>query len=97
MEDLELDTDLQNDLEKVVKDLDSIIPGGLSNDSKIEWTTGTPAINTVWYKDNGNWFERISESEREFFSDSNFEDDDYDNPFRGYNDLSNGQEGDDFW
>lgn len=97
VEDLELDTDLQNDLEKVVKDLDSIIPGGLSNDSKIEWTTGTPAINTVWYKDNGNWFERISESEREFFSDSNFEDDDYDNPFRGYNDLSNGQEGDDFW
>jgi len=97
VEDLELDTDLQNDLEKVVKDLDSIIPGGLSNDSKIEWTAGTPAINTVWYKDNGNWFERISESEREFFSDSNFEDDDYDNPFRGYNDLSNGQEGDDFW
>ena len=97
VEDLELDTDLQNDLEKVVKDLDSIIPGGLSNDSKIEWTTGTPAINTVWYKDNGNWFERISESEREFFSDSNFEDDDYDNPFRGYNDLSNGQEGDGFW
>ena len=97
VEDLELDTDLQNDLEKVVKDLDSIIPGGLSNDSKIEWTTGTHAINTFWYKDNGNWFERISESEREFFSDSNFEDDDYDNPFRGYNDLSNGQEGDGFW
>jgi|688.fasta_scaffold68226_2 hypothetical protein len=97
VEDVELDTDLQNDLEKVVKDLDSIIPGGLSNDSKIEWTAGTPAINTVWYKDNGNWFERISESEREFFSDSEFEDDDYGRPFGGYNDLSNGQEGDDFW
>jgi len=97
VEDVELDTDLQNDLEKAVKDLDSIIPGGLSNDSKIEWTAGTPAINTVWYKDNGDWFERISESEREFFSDAEFEDDDYDNSFGGYNDLSNGQEGDDFW
>jgi hypothetical protein len=97
VEDLELDTDLQNDLEKVVNDLDTLIPGGLSNDSKIEWTAGTPAINTVWYKDNGNWIERISESEREFFSDADFEDDDYDNSFGGYNDLSNGQEGDDFW
>ena len=97
VEDVELDTDLQNDLEKAVKDLDSIIPGGLSNDSKIEWTAGTPAINTVWYKDNGDWFERISESEREFFSDAKFEDDDYDNSFGGYNDLSDGQEGDDFW
>lgn len=97
VEDVELDTDLQNDLEKVVNDLDSIIPGGLSNDSKIEWTAGTPAINTVWYKDNGDWFERISESEREFLSDPEFEDDDYDNSLGGYNEYSNGQEGGDFW
>jgi|TARA_R110000868_G_scaffold89874_1_gene249871 hypothetical protein len=97
VEDVELDTDLQNDLEKVVNDLDSIIPGGLSNDSKIEWTAGTPAINTVWYKDNGDWFERISESEREFLSDAEFEDDDYDNSLGGYNEYSNGQEGEDFW
>jgi hypothetical protein len=97
VDDVELDTDLQNDLEKVVNDLDSIIPGGLSNDSKIEWTAGTPAINTVWYKDNGDWFERISESEREFLSDAEFEDDDYDNSLGGYNEYSNGQEGEDFW
>jgi len=97
VDDVELDTDLQNDLEKVVNDLDSIIPGGLSNDSKIEWTAGTPAINTVWYKDNGDWFERISESEREFLSDAEFEDDDYDNSLGGYNEYSKGQEGEDFW
>jgi hypothetical protein len=97
VEDVELDVDLQSDLEKVVNDLDSIIPGGLSNDSKIEWTAGKPAINTVWYKDDGNWFEKISEPEREFFSDPEFEDDDYDNPFGGYNKYQNGQDGEDLW
>ena len=86
-----------NDLEKIVKELDSIIPGGLSNDSKIEWASTLPSINTVWYKDNNNWVERVTEVEREFFDESEWEDDDYDNSFGGYNDYANGQEGDDFW
>jgi len=97
VEDLELESDLQNDLEKIVKELDSIIPGGLSNDSKIEWASTLPSINTVWYKDNNNWVERVTEVEREFFDESEWEDDDYDNSFGGYNDYANGQEGDDFW
>jgi len=97
VEDLELESDLQNDLEKIVKELDSIIPGGLSNDSKIEWASTVPSINTVWYKDNNNWVERVTEVEREFFDESEWEDDDYDNSFGGYNDYANGQEGDDFW
>ncbi len=97
VEDLELESDLQNDLERIVKELDSIIPGGLSNDSKIEWASTIPSINTVWYKDNNNWVERVTEVEREFFDESEWEDDDYDNSFGGYNDYVNGQEGDDFW
>ena len=97
VEDLELESDLQNDLEKIVKELDSIIPGGLSNDSKIEWASTLPSINTVWYKDNNNWVERVTEVEREFFDESEWEDDDYDNSFGGYNDYATGQEGDDFW
>ncbi len=97
VEDLELESDLQNDLEKIVKELDEVIPGGLSNDSKIEWASTLPSINTVWYKDNGNWRERVTEVEREFFDGSGWEDDDYDNSFGGYNDYANGQEGDDFW
>jgi hypothetical protein len=97
VEDLELESDLQNDLERIVKELDLIIPGGLSNDSKIEWASTIPSINTVWYKDNNNWVERVTEVEREFFDESEWEDDDYDNSFGGYNDYVNGQEGDDFW
>lgn len=97
VEDLEMESDLQNDLERIVKELDTIIPGGLSNDSKIEWSSNLPSISTVWYKDNGNWFERVTEVEREFFDESEWEDDDYDNSFGGYNDYANGQEGDDFW
>jgi hypothetical protein len=92
VEDVELENDLLETIERMLKNLDELIPGGLSNDSKLEWSSGIPLMNTVWYKDNNNWIERASESEREFFTGNAWEDDDYDNTLGGYNDYDQGLE-----
>ena len=96
VEDLEMEIDLQEMIEKMILDLDETIPGGFSNDSKIEWSCGSPMITTVWYKDNNNWIEKITESDREYFGSQVWDDDDYDNTLGGYNDFDEGYE-DDNW
>jgi hypothetical protein len=92
VEDVELEYDLLETIEKMLIDLDELTPGGLSNDSKLEWSSGVPLMNTVWYKDNNKWIERASESEREFYGGNSWEDDDYDNTLGGYNDYDQGLE-----
>lgn len=78
IEDLEMEFDFQESISRMMEDLDEIVPGGLSNDSKIEWTVGNTSINTVWYKDNNEWVERVSESDRDFLVDERWNGSDYD-------------------
>ena len=80
LEDRLIENDIQQDIEKMLEDLDSIIPGGLVNDSKIEWTSTSSIspINIIYYKDNNEWVEKISESEMDFFNDEWVDDDDDD-------------------
>jgi hypothetical protein len=35
--------------------MDSLIPGGWGDDSKIEWIIEIPEQTTIWYKENGVW------------------------------------------
>ena len=84
IEDFFMDIDLQNDIQPMLKDLDKLIPGGLSNDSKIEWSSGLSPITVVWYKDNNTWTEKISESEIDFIDEDWTENEDYDSdPYEG--------------
>ena len=81
LEDVEIESDLQEVIEKMVYDLDEIVPGGLSNDSKVEWIA-SQHVSTVWYKDSGEWIEKTTDSsDREFFDNEWAEDydDSYDN------------------
>lgn len=83
LEDRLIENDIQQDIEKMLEDLDSIIPGGLVNDSKIEWssTSDISHINMIYYKDNDEWIEKISESELDFFNDEWMDEDDEIDPY----------------
>lgn len=94
VEDFFLETDLQNDLKPMIKDLDSMIPGGLANDSKLEWSSDISPATVIWYKDEGNWIETVSDSNADFLEDwveEDYENDPYEN---GYSDNF---EDDDNW
>lgn len=94
VEDYILENDLQNDLGRMLKDLDLTIPGGLSNDSKIEWVSDFSNITVVWYKDNGSWIETITDTESDFLDDWMDQDSyDRDDLYEGYSDNSD----DDNW
>lgn len=83
IEDYVVENDLQSDLEAMLKDLDSIIPGGLSNDSKIEWASSLSPLSVIWYKDNGVWNETVSEN-MEFSDEDWMRNDEYDSdPYEG--------------
>jgi hypothetical protein len=87
LEDVEIESDLQEAISKMIYDLDEIVPGGLSNDSKIEWIT-PQHISNVWYKDNNNWLEKTTDTtERDFFDDE--WSDDYDRTY-GFDDFNDG-------
>ena len=87
LEDVEVESDLQEVIEKMVYDLDDLIPGGLSNDSKIEWIA-SQHVSTVWYKDNNNWIEKTTDSSDRDFFDNEWADD-YDDTF-GYDNFNDG-------
>ena len=94
VEDYILENDLQNDLGRMLKDLDLTIPGGLCNDSKIEWVSDFSNITVVWYKDNGSWIETITDTESDFLDDwMNQDSYDRDDLYEGYSDNSD----DDNW
>jgi hypothetical protein len=76
IEDFQIENDLQQEIGGMIKDLDSLIPGGLVNDSKIEWTSSISPIRIIWYKDNDSWIEKISESESDFSDDDWIDSDD---------------------
>jgi hypothetical protein len=96
LEDRLIENDIQQDIEKMLEDLDLIIPGGLVNDSKIEWssTSSISPINIIYYKDNNEWIEKISESEMDFFNAEWIDEDEID-PYEGR--MSNDFDDDPDW
>lgn len=67
IEDIPFELDLSSDIEKMIDTIDSIIPGGWSADSKIEFYSEFPHIITIWYKEGKTWKESSMNSPREDF------------------------------
>ena len=63
IEQMDMDEDLRGEVPNIIQDLEDLIPGGFSNDSKIEWLTSLPEETiTVWYKDD-EWIEKNMKSD----------------------------------
>lgn len=79
VEEYPFELDLSSDIESMVKDMDKVIPGGWSSDSKIEFISIMPPITYVWYKDNKGWKETSKElsGPESFFSPWEDSQDDY--------------------
>jgi len=69
IEDQPFDVDILPEVEKLVKVVDSLILGGWSNDSKIEWVNGIPDETYVWFKDDNEWSSVIKDHERGFIGE----------------------------
>jgi hypothetical protein len=63
-EDIIFDADVQEELGNLIENIDSIIPGGWENDSKIEWVSEYQHTSSVWYKDGQKWISVIKENDR---------------------------------
>lgn len=70
VEDQPFETDVYEEIEKILKLIDSLIPGGWANDSKIEWISEAPKSATVWFKDNNEWKKVVNSNNRDFIEDS---------------------------
>jgi hypothetical protein len=74
VEDFGFDIDLSSDIEIMVSEIDGIIPGGWSNDSKIEFYIEFPATNLVWYKEDMKWnFTSSNSPKSDFFASDGWE------------------------
>ncbi len=63
-EDIIFDADVQEELGNLIESIDSIIPGGWENDSKIEWVSEYQHTSSVWYKDGQKWINVTKENDR---------------------------------
>lgn len=63
-EDIEFDVVLLDELTDLINVIDSIIPGGWENDSKIEWVSEYQHTSSVWYKDGQGWVNVTKENDR---------------------------------
>lgn len=63
-EDIIFDADVQEELVNLIEGIDSIIPGGWENDSKIEWVSEYQHTSSVWYKDGQKWINVTKENDR---------------------------------
>lgn len=63
-EDIIFDADVQEELGNLIESIDSIIPGGWENDSKVEWVSEYQHTSSVWYKDGQKWINVTKENDR---------------------------------
>lgn len=54
-EDIKFDSDKVTEVEQFIEIIDSLIPGGWGNDSKIEWTSDYPEMTYLWFKNSDVW------------------------------------------
>ncbi len=78
VEEVAMDNDFSDQIEDIIQVLDSQLPGGCSDDSKLEWYSDYhPSIDT-WYKDASKWIFSQSDNEQSSFRmpdwDSDFDD-----------------------
>lgn len=99
LENISFDIDLTIEIENMVAELDSIISGGWSNDSKIEFYCEHPVINSIWYKDGKEWKNLVSNSPKsnEGFSSQPWEDVNDDEFYGGFLDYNKDYEDDENW
>jgi hypothetical protein len=81
IEDHAFDSDIIEDLENFMEIIDDLIPGGWSNDSKVEWTIEIPEETHIWYKEDNVWKNAIRNHDRGILGEeeewNNNIDDDY--------------------
>lgn len=80
-EDIEFDVVLLDELTDLINVIDSIIPGGWENDSKIEWVSEYQHTSSVWYKDGQGWVNVTKENDRGLLG----EDEEWDEDLDDYN------------
>lgn len=69
IEDHPFDNDILSEVEDLIENLDSFIPGGWVSDSKIEWVSEIPDQTYVWFKDGNAWSSVIKEHDRGFIGE----------------------------
>ena len=55
LDSVQFENDHFEDIEDLIDYLEEFVPGGCSNDSKIEWIPTFEIHSYVWYKQNGEW------------------------------------------
>jgi hypothetical protein len=86
-EDIIFDADVQDELGNLIENIDSIIPGGWENDSKIEWVSEYQRTSSVWYKDGQKWISVIKENDRGILGEDEEWNEDSSDSYGSYDDY----------
>ena len=84
IEDQPFDNDILNEVEELIENIDSFIPGGWVSDSKIEWVSEIPDQTYVWFKDGDKWSNIIKEHDRGFIGEEEEWDEDSSDSYSSY-------------
>ena len=88
IDDIPFDLDQSLVIEKMIENIDSIVPGGWSKDSKIEFYSEKPLSNSIWYKEDNEWKFYLTNSpeDLEYFQEIPWEEEgeNYDEGFSNY-------------
>ena len=87
IEDQPFDNDILNEVEELIENIDSFIPGGWVSDSKIEWVSEVPDQTYVWFKDGNAWSSIIKEHDRGFIGEEEEWNDDSSDSYSSYDDY----------
>ena len=71
IEDLEMEFDLTEDIDSILDELDTIIPG-INKGSRIEWYSSRDLCNHIWSKESRVWKKSEEEGNPDFYEDSFF-------------------------
>ena len=91
-DDIGFESDKLSEVEDFIEIVDSLIPGGWDNDSKIEWSSDYPDISYVWFKNGDLWELVTKEHDRGIWG----EEEEWDNNDKSSN-YSSDIDPDDFW
>ncbi len=85
IEDHPFDNDILSEVEDLIENLDSFIPGGWVSDSKIEWVSEIPDQTYVWFKDGNAWSSVVKEHDRGFIGEEEEWDESSSDSYDSYN------------
>ena len=87
IEDQPFDNDILSEVEEMVANLDSFIPGGWASDSKIEWASEMPDQLYVWFKDGDRWSGIVKSHDRGFIGEDEEWNEDSSDSYSSYDDY----------